>query len=330
MKATKATQEYKNLKSIKEKLAFDASGRPGATDIKAYQERIKDKMRAFKQEAWRNINSGNAIYNGYSHKARFAQFLVDSETTAYQERDQREGSPRTMLNLPVEAEQPANIAGWFYTTKTDVEKDYNRYSKGWHRKYGAAKTIVHTVTFARMGSDGQIETKHHNPKTLNGEYAVNAAIALDIIEPVKSKVSLKIRLKNVFDASLVADKRGYKIYSRTLAGQHYDWVIVSPMGVVYHDNDRDALIEGLRLKIRAAASKLSLDGPLINWDACKKLGFCDTGIKSFCADFGLNTQQKYTPKEIEAAVRANPGRAYPYMAELRTLAEAYNYAVNWA
>jgi len=53
--------------------------------------------------------------------------------------------------------------------------------------------------------------------------------------------------------------------------------------------------------------------------------FCDDGIKSFCSEFGFNVKQSYTPNEIYSRVKTDLSRAMPYLAELKTLANAVNF-----
>lgn len=331
-----ALQEYNQLPSIKAKLSFSADGRPGVATIRKDQQRLSNK----KDNLHRKIKTqlGSSVrFNCFSrpksrveyyqsrHNERYYKYIDKMESLAIVENDKRDGSPRSMLGLSLYAQKPNNFGPWFYTVNTFEDKDYHYYSKAWHRRYGPKVTVSHSITFARMFRG--------KPKLLKkiiekrGDYAVNAAVDLGILKPVKSKVPLKIRLKNVYDAKQIATKRGYKIYERTLCKEHVDYVIVSPMGVVYHDSKRSNLIKGLHAKIRASAKAMSIHG-YIDWKACKKLGFCDAGIKAFCDDFGLSTKQSYSPAQIEQAVRANPNLASPYLAELKTLANAYHYPVN--
>lgn len=260
---------------------------------------------------------------------RLAERVKNDELRAYHERDKLEGSPRELLGLSITAPTPKSIGPWFYVQGEEQEKDYSYYSKGWHRRYGPKISTYRQVQFARMFR-GKPKRKIIDVKTWTGDWLAKAALEAGIVKPIKSITSLKIRLNNVYDAKLIDNKRGYKIYSRTLLGTHIDFVIVSPMGVVYHDADRKNLISGLHIKVRATANKLALPGSnLIDWAACKKLGFCDPGINEFCDIFGFSTDGRYTAQEIERAVRKRPHLATPFLAELKTLASAYSYSVSW-
>jgi len=143
-----------------------------------------------------------------------------------------------------------------------------------------------------------------------------------VVEPKKPNAPLRIRLNEAYDAKLVDTKRGYKIYSRTLLGQHHDWVIESPLGMTYHDVDRVNLIKGLHKKIRNQSRKIS---GAIDWDKCRSLGFCKEGIRQFCADFGFDIKSAYTPLEIHTRVKQNAQKAVPYLRELKILADAVGY-----
>jgi hypothetical protein len=158
-----------------------------------------------------------------------------------------------------------------------------------------------------------------------GDWMAAAVVAVGLF-PKKAHTTLAIRLNKAYDARLVAEKRGFKFYQRTLLGADFDWVIVSPMGMTFHSKNRSDLIAGLRNKTSAAVLKLP-GATRINWSTVRKLGFCESGIRAFCETFGLNYKGEYHPQEIERVVRADPVAAAPFMNELRTLSNAINYRV---
>jgi hypothetical protein len=215
---------------------------------------------------------------------------------------------------------------WTLTTTQDVDADRNYYSKAWHRSHGPKFTVYNrSITLSRKHGRG-VMTRSVNIDSWSGDYLAKAVIELGLT-PKHPKLPLSVRLNKAYDAKLIKIIRGHKIYSRTLLGEHCDYVIIAPMGTVYHDSIYKNLVKGLYKKVRAAASRVNFGDGLVNWDACRKLGFCKEGISSFCSDFGFNPKKEYSPSEIEKAVRNNPSIAAPYLAELKTLAAAYNYVV---
>ncbi|QIR16666.1 hypothetical protein [Shewanella aestuarii] len=216
---------------------------------------------------------------------------------------------------------------WTVKTHQDIDEDRNCYSKGWHRKYGPKYTVIgRYVTFSRKCGRG-VTSKRVYVNSWSGNYLENAVVEAGL-EPKNSTLPLTIRLHKAFDAKLIRTVRGFKIYERTLLKAPVDYVIVSPMGVTYHDDKKANLLKGLFKKIRASANGVKFAAEKVSWKDCKKLGFCDAGIKSFCDDFGLSIKNAYTPRQIEEAVRKCPSLASPYINELRVLANAYNYSVN--
>jgi len=215
------------------------------------------------------------------------------------------------------------VGAWTITTEQDIDEDRNYYSKAWHRQYGPKRTISNRrITFERPWGKGT-RSVTHPLKSWSGNF-VEAAIVAEGLAPKKAHTPLSVRLSKAYDAALIAEKRGYKIYRRTLLGKAFDWVIVSPLGMTYHDADRSKLVQGLHEKIRHQTRKLK---GLIDWTACKKLGFCDSGIREFCSIFGLSPKESYTPQEVEAAVRQKPECAAPFVAELCTLSKSIGYNV---
>lgn len=214
------------------------------------------------------------------------------------------------------------LGPWLVETSQEVTEDRGYYSKAWHRQYGPKRTISdREITFTRAWGKGK-RVLTYNLSTWSGDFVAKAIINLGLA-PKASKVPLRVRLNKAYDAKLITEKRGYKFYQRTLLGHPVDYVIVSPLGVTYHDTDRKALTRGLHAKIKNQLRQLRPD--LISWKTCKKLGFCDAGIKEFCDIYGLDIKGAYTPGEIETRVRANIKAATPFLHELKTIAQAVNY-----
>lgn len=230
-----------------------------------------------------------------------------------------------MIDRGRSAEDVLKDGGCIYLGRWKIEatqaedRDYNYYSKSWHNSYGPKVTV--SCRCLTLTHPKRKRALTYNLKSWAGNFVAKAVVELGLY-PKKTKVALKIRLNKAYDAALIAEKRGYRIYSRTLLGAHVDYAIVSPLGMVYHDKDRGNLVKGLHNKIRSQTRKLQ---GLVDWKACKKLGFCDEGIKEFCGLFNLKTNAEYTAREIEEAVKKNLAAAAPFIAELRTLAESLNY-----
>lgn len=215
------------------------------------------------------------------------------------------------------------VGAWTITSNQDVDKDWHYYGKAWHRSHGPKVTVSdRKLTFQRKHGAGILK-RVVELSSWSGDFVANAIVSLGI-EPKKPTTSLRIRLNKAYNAKLIEKKRGYKIYSRTLLGQHHDWVIESPLGMIYHDADRGNLVKGLHKKIRNQSRKIS---GAIDWKKCRSLGFCETGIKQFCADFGLSIKSAYSPLEIHTRIKQDIQKAIPYLHELKILADAVGYNV---
>ncbi|MGL5468584.1 MAG: hypothetical protein ACRDCT_10440 [Shewanella sp.] len=221
----------------------------------------------------------------------------------------------------------AQLGKWEVTTSQWIDEDRNCYSKKWHRMFGAKYTVSkRAITFKCKHGKGFI-TKTVELNSWAGNYLEKAIVAAGIA-PKKPKTPLSVRLNKAYDATLIKTLRGHRIYQRTLLGVPVDYVIVAPMGTTFHSDKYSDLIRGLYTKIRAAANNVKFSETAVDWNACKKLGFCNEGIKEFCKAFDLNYNGKYSVDQIAAKVRKNLKLAAPFYAELKTLAAAYNYSIN--
>ena len=216
-----------------------------------------------------------------------------------------------------------SLGNWNIESSQAVEVDWHYYSKSWHRSHGPKVSVTEReLTFSRPYGRG-VQIKRYYLNSWAGDFVARAVDSLGL-SPKKPNYNLKIRLNKAYDAKIIDRKRGYTIYSRTLLGEHYDYVIQSPLGMIYHDDARANLIKGLHKKIRSRSRKLK---GAVDWVMCKKLGFCDEGIRAFCDQFNFDTSASYLPQEIEREVRKNPGLARPFIGELKTLASALNYQI---
>lgn len=142
-----------------------------------------------------------------------------------------------------------------------------------------------------------------------------------VVEPKKPNAPLRIRLNEAYDAKLVDTKRGYKIYSRTLLGQHHDWVIESPLGMTYHDVDRVNLIKGLHKK--SATNHAKYQERLIGTNA-DHLDSAKRGLGNSALILG-SISNRHTPRSRYTRVKQNAQKAVPYLRELKILADAVGY-----
>ena len=234
----------------------------------------------------------------------------------------------TLLNNPLdglkldnrESTKSYQLGHWEIVASQTVDEDRNYYSKAWHRSYGPKFTVSdRKLTFTRPWGKGK-RVLEYPLKAWSGDFISRAIIDLGLAP--KTKQPLSIRLNKSYDAVFVESKMGYDFYRRTLLGTPVDWVIISPLGVTYHDEKRNNLVSGLHKKIKAQSRKLK---GLIDYKKCRELGFCEDGIRSFCNTFNLNIKLSYTPDEIAKVVNRDMVSAKPFLPELQTLAKAYNY-----
>jgi len=219
---------------------------------------------------------------------------------------------------------------WIITTSQTFLEDWNFYSNSWHRQFGPKVTVRNKkIEFKRKWGKG-FQRLEVDLNSWSGDFVAKAVRKLKL-EPNKPKFNLKIRLDKAYDAELLGIKRGYKFYQRTLIGIPCDYVIESPSGVIYHDDNYENLTKGLRKKIKKTSQPplKPKRQTIVNWHTCKVLGFCDQGIFAFCSAFDLDSDDDYKVSEIFSRVLNNKELAQPFLAELQTLARSVNYKFNW-
>lgn len=221
----------------------------------------------------------------------------------------------------IEKNAKTKLGIWTIKTSQDVDEDWNYYAKSWHSSHGPKKTISNRkITFTRKHGKGT-HSKSLLLDSWSGDYVAKAVIHFNL-EPKKSKYPLKLRLNKAFDVKRINTKKGYTFYKRTLLNEIIGYVIVSPDGVIYHDELYKNLVKGLHNKIRN--SKRKKEG-LVTYNKCRSLGLCKEGIYEFCNVYNLNVKGNYTIKELYKIVKSNIKKAVPFANELKTLAKAYNF-----
>jgi hypothetical protein len=212
------------------------------------------------------------------------------------------------------------IGGWIATAWQEEEKDWSFYSKAWHRSHGPKVTI--TGRFVRFTSPTGKKVKTVELDGWRGNWQAKALLASGLVKPKKGQMHL--RLNEAFDIKIVEKRREYKLYERTLKGEHVDYCLVSPLGMTYHAESFAACLKGLKRKRRAQRRK---SAATISWDFCRGLGFCKEGIKEFCSVFGFSLGESYTPKEVYEAIALNPLKAASFESELKTLAHVVGFTI---
>ena len=215
---------------------------------------------------------------------------------------------------------PARLGIWTARAREEVTKDYNYYSKSWHRKYGPKVTV--DARYVEFVSDkGQRRVVHLD--SWRGNWRLNVLLKAGIVRPRKGM--MHVRLHEACDIELVQESRSYRVYRRTVKGEFLDLCVVSPLGLTYHAETLAQCLKGLRLKRRALQDKQ--EGRIIDFDLLRKLGFCEPGIREFCSRFGYRLSDRVTPQAVYERISMTPERARPFVRELKILADYLNFNV---
>jgi hypothetical protein len=223
-------------------------------------------------------------------------------------------------------ETVARVGGWFVRASESVDKEWNAYSKAWHRAYGPKVTVTgRTVQIRRFREDTQsVEVRDVEVKSWRGNWLFEALLKAGVARAHKVPVKLRpVQLHPVFDARPVRVLGDISLYERTIAGEHHDYCVLWH-GLTYHAGTPRAAVTGLRAKLAEAERRKNAP---IDFALCLSLGFCKEGIKQFCRDFELDPTSRYTADEIRQAVERDLDQAAIYRDELVKVADTVGYKI---
>jgi hypothetical protein len=214
---------------------------------------------------------------------------------------------------------PVTIGGWTAIAWQEEKKDWNYYSKAWHRSHGPKVTV--TGRFVKFISPSGKKTKLVSLEGWRGNWQMKALLEAGLVKPQKG--AMDVRLNEACEIKCIGKKLSIKFYSRSLKGELLDYVAVTAMGMTYHAESPAACIKGLKIKqAKIERKKVAV----IDWSFLRGIGFCKDGIKEFCSVFGFDLKDSVTPSEVYDRVKSNPSAAVPFLPELRKLAEIVNFS----
>ena len=201
----------------------------------------------------------------------------------------------------------------------DTDSDWNYYSRRYNRpKNTYSNRRVELLTFSYDGDSNGIKIVDvYHVNAFRGPFLIDAIAHLFNLRPVKVAKGLKkVQLNDYFEITLLRNVCGVQIYSRSVAGQLVDYCALYH-NTTYHASTVAAAVAGLKNKIRERAE---YEGEIINYEAARKLGFCDAGIRSFATDNELDINAQYTRAELRNIVLRRRELNYDkYRDELRRI-----------
>lgn len=205
------------------------------------------------------------------------------------------------------------VNGHYITVSQEESEDWNAYSKGWHNTHGPKRTIENRrVNFFKGGKF--LFSKNVN--SFAGNYLVDAIVSGLNIPVQKIKGLAKVQLNKYFSVSLVRKVFNVEIFERKLADAHIDFCAFYN-NETFHASTVPGTIAGLQRKLKA---NVYFDREKINKNIGYKLGFCETGMKSFCEDNNINFEGEYSRKDLRNITITNRNlNCEKYSSELRKI-----------
>lgn len=193
---------------------------------------------------------------------------------------------------------------YYITTETVLHYDSSQVHHGLGK-------LTHTDRALRIRNrDGLVLWK--SLKSYAGNFVLNAiekhfgkvkmVKVAEMLKPVQLNPKMEI-VEIGLEAKLLLKLRSFKRqreFQRLFAGTHYDYCVLRD-GITYHGSSVDQCIAGWKKKkiLAEAGAKI------INMKTCKAIGFCPTGVRSFCSSNGLDSHESYTIEELKVIVKKN-------------------------
>ena len=192
------------------------------------------------------------------------------------------------------------IFGKYYYITIDTTLHYD--DSNVHHGLGK---LTHTDRVLRIrDKDGQ--RLYKVLKTYSGNFVLNA-IEKHFRRKIK-KVKVADELKpvqlnpkmEVIEARTPHMPRDFRLFKRLFAGVAYDYCVLKD-GITYHGPSPERCLSGWKKKktLSKAGAKI------INMKACMALGFCSTGVRSFCSSNSIDSHESYTVEELKKIVKKN-------------------------
>ena len=187
-----------------------------------------------------------------------------------------------------------------YITASETEgKDWDFYSKAWHRTHGPKRWIESRELHIHQPGKGKIASI---PVERWGAKNIVEALAAYFNIPKQScpKGRKPVQLNDYFSIRLDHRINGYEIYERLFDDAHVDWCIFdTKTKYTFHSENQEDLISGLRNKLQA---KLDHELGIITKATGFALGFCETGMRNFCTDNNLDFDGEYSRRDLRNIV----------------------------
>lgn len=186
------------------------------------------------------------------------------------------------------------------TVSWSEDHDWNYYAKS----YGRPKSTYsdRMVVFKTIGKLGKVETIFtYSLTSFAGNFIEKAIAAYFKVGKVKCSNELKsIQLSDFFSLKETNAINGYRLFERHIGPLLWDYAILdTKTKETYHAFEQDKLVPGLRNKLQA---KLDHEFETINKATGFALGFCETGMRNFCADNNLDFDGEYSRRYLRNIV----------------------------
>lgn len=198
------------------------------------------------------------------------------------------------------------------------DHDWNYYAKSYKKPkstYSDRKLVFKTIE--KLGR--VVNLFEYNIDSFAGAFMEKAIAAFFGIEKVKCPKELKpIQLADYVTVKETKAINGYRLFERYIGSVLWDYAILNThTGTTYHTYNQEQLVSGLRSKLQA---KLDIESEEITKQTGYSLGFCETGMRNFCADNNVNFDGLYSRQDLRNIVVATRDINYlKYRIELRQI-----------
>lgn len=214
------------------------------------------------------------------------------------------------------------IGNYAFCCSEIVDKDWNYYSKAWHRAHGPKRTVSNrTIEVRKLGCKNVIK-EFHPTRWSQSEILQVIAETFGVTEVKLSRDLKRFQTSKYFDVKKSKKVNGYQIYKQTIGKYTIGHVAYDAVtDAHYHDYTIEDAVQGLTSKIeKATQDKIADAKQIVTADyAHKRWGFCFPGMTEFAEAAGLDINGSYSIAELKKATQ-NVSRdiKVKYSRELKT------------
>lgn len=234
-----------------------------------------------------------------------ADFMAEYHVRKYRSfADYVEGNTAYTTLADACKDKPCLVGDYCLVAVEDESRDWNYYSKAWHRAHGPKITVEsRSVRIIHKGKETSVEVKAFR----QGVFAEVLAAHLGIEKPVVPTDLRRLQTNKWFGVKKSVKRNGIQVYKQTFGTMVAGYVAEDGDGNTYHADSIDRALSGLSAKVAKMKQEAAKEAATAYTAMMlhNRFGFCFAGMKEFCHAVDLDIDGTYSIAQLKEAVRTH-------------------------